>query len=67
MSFWATARPDRSIMRAKNQGKRKMVVAQRTAHPTLRAWLECRATDPPTRPDGTDPPCPAPANPLKSL
>jgi hypothetical protein len=56
MSFWAPARPDRSIMRAKNQGKHKMVMAQRTAHLTLRAWLECRASDPPIRPDGTTPP-----------
>ena len=54
-------------MRAKNQGKHKMVMAQRTAHLTLRAWLECRGSDPPTRPDGTAPPCSAPANPLKSL
>jgi hypothetical protein len=43
-------------MHAKNQGKHKMVMAQRTAHLTLRAWLECRASDPPIRPDGTTPP-----------
>ena len=54
-------------MRTKNLGKRKMVMAQRTAHLTLWVWLECRASDPPTRPDGTAPPCPAPANPLKRL